>query len=79
MTPAIAEVIGWSISVGILFSCTLALWLPLRKSPTSDDKLPWREVAAVVLFVMTLLLSTVLVPFVFKALNDPETSSTLLK
>ena len=79
MSPAIAEVIGWVLGLVVIALCIFSLVMSERKRPTSMDDIPWRQILAIILFVLGVLILVIFLPFCLRTLADPNTTTTLLK
>lgn len=79
MSPAIAELIGWALGLSVICICIFSLVMSMRKRPTSVDEIPWRQILAIILFVLGVLILVIFLPFCLRTLADPNTTTTLLK
>ena len=79
MTPAAAEAVGWCGGIMVITICIVLLVMSERKKPTSMEEVPWRQLLAIVLFVLGILLLVTFLPFCLRTMADPNTPTTLLK
>ena len=79
MSPAIAELVGWAVGLGIIALCVISLVMSARKRPTSLADIPWRQIIAAILFVLWVLLLVCFIPYCLRTLADPTAATTLLR
>lgn len=79
MTPAIAELIGWAIGLALISLCILSLVISERKRPSNLEDIAWRQLLALILFILGVLLLLVFLPFCLRTLADPTAPTSLLR
>jgi len=63
MSAPHGELIGWILSLTLLTGVLAVLLLQIRRRPTTGDAIPWREIVAITIGFVILILAAFIFPF----------------